>query len=206
MAKIRWFRFYPDEWTHSIRFDLNIEQRDIYLYLWCLCSGRKLSNFGIVSVDNNEPPRCPYRLDDLALRTGYSIDFIKETINKLTSTGRLRVDDNGIMYLTLGEFTAPPTSAANTAVYHNAFNQKLKDSIRERDGHVCQRCKIDENSYKEQTNRNLTVHHVNYDKTDIRNENLITLCGGCNIAVNTNCDYWQKVFTDKINAMYSKSA
>jgi hypothetical protein len=190
---------------NGLRFDLNIEQRDIYLFLWCLSYGRKLSNFGIVAVDNNDPPRYPYKLEELSERTGYGVDLLKETINKLIATKRLSMDENGIMYLTHGEFTGPPSSAANVTVYHNSFNQELKDSIRKRDGHICQRCKIDENSYKEQTGRNLTVHHVNYDKIDTRNENLITLCGGCNAAVNTNSDYWQKVFTDKINAMYAKS-
>ena len=77
--------------------------------------------------------------------------------------------------------------------YTIEFNIKLKGQIRKRDNFTCQKCGIkQENHY-----RKLDVHHIDYDKENCKEENLITLCHDCNLRVNANRDYWENYFKQK---------
>ena len=68
------------------------------------------------------------------------------------------------------------------------FNSELKESIRERDGHSCQRCG------ERPDRRKLDVHHINYDKLDCEPSNLISLCSPCNLSVNHERVFWSGFF------------
>lgn len=82
--------------------------------------------------------------------------------------------------------------------YPCVFNNKLRTSIRERDGNVCQLCgRTREDNYRE-----LDVHHIDYIKENCKQENLITLCAACNSRVNGNRSYWTHFFQDKIRFVY----
>ena len=72
--------------------------------------------------------------------------------------------------------------------YPPEFTFKLKSSVFKRDNYICQKC----NSIK---NRYLTAHHIDYDKINCKEDNLITLCRSCNLKVNANRDYWYAYFT-----------
>ena len=65
----------------------------------------------------------------------------------------------------------------------------LKKSIKERDFYICQLCK---------TSDDLCVHHIDYNKKNCKENNLITLCRSCNVKVNYNRKKWQKLFKSKI--------
>jgi hypothetical protein len=67
--------------------------------------------------------------------------------------------------------------------YTPEFNAKLKREIKIRDGGKCKLC---------DSPKRLAVHHINYDKNDCRDENLITLCTNCNGKVNFNRNYWER--------------
>ena len=69
--------------------------------------------------------------------------------------------------------------------YPPEFNNALKRRIRERDGHLCQICK------KQQEHRALSIHHIDYDKMNNMDTNLISLCLVCHKKTNHNRDYWQ---------------
>lgn len=71
--------------------------------------------------------------------------------------------------------------------YCNKFNDKLKETIRNRDDRTCQLCGCDESEYKH------SVHHIHYDKENCEPD-LITLCRACNAKVNFNRDYWEGFF------------
>jgi hypothetical protein len=77
--------------------------------------------------------------------------------------------------------------------YTIKFNEQLKESIRERDGHKCQLCQSLEKELKG-FHRKLAVHHIDYNKQNCKEENLISLCVSCNIKVNTNRDYYYALF------------
>lgn len=67
----------------------------------------------------------------------------------------------------------------------------LKESIRERDGYICQMCGI----HQEELGKKLDVHHIDYDKENLDPKNLISLCRGCHMKTNHNRGEWQKYFS-----------
>lgn len=69
------------------------------------------------------------------------------------------------------------------------FRRKSKE-IMARDGWQCQ------NPTCKGTDARLTVHHINYEKTDCSDENLITLCSACNSSANFNRDEWQAFYSN----------
>lgn len=80
--------------------------------------------------------------------------------------------------------------------YTPAFNQQLKDRIRVRDNFICQLCGVPEL----ECNQRLSIHHIDYDKNNCKENNLTALCRGCNTKVNSNKNYWTKYFVHKIGA------
>lgn len=71
--------------------------------------------------------------------------------------------------------------------YPLGWNRTFKEQIRFRDGYKCQLCGMPE----VENGRKLDVHHKNYDKKDIRIENLISLCRKCHVKTNGNREYWE---------------
>jgi hypothetical protein len=74
--------------------------------------------------------------------------------------------------------------------YTEEFNMELKQRIKDRDGNTCQICFKDvKGRYKS------AVHHIDYDKNNSSEENLITLCKECHSKTNYDRDFWYKQFT-----------
>lgn len=69
--------------------------------------------------------------------------------------------------------------------YSFNFDEKLKLAIKERDDFQCQLC---------YSSINLVIHHINYNKLDSSEENLLTLCNSCNSKVNYNRHFWEQYF------------
>lgn len=61
--------------------------------------------------------------------------------------------------------------------YSYEFSKSLKKRIKIRDAYVCQCCGFVFPS------RGLDVHHINKDKSDNSNENLVTICKSCHRAI-----------------------
>lgn len=76
--------------------------------------------------------------------------------------------------------------------YCYKFNEKLKEAVRNRDNRTCQFCNIKENGKKH------PVHHIHYDKQNCHPD-LITLCISCNSKVNSNRNYYENLFMNKLN-------
>jgi len=74
--------------------------------------------------------------------------------------------------------------------YSSKFNKQKKRLIRERDGDICQLCGKNE----QENGKTLTVHHIDYDKNNTDDTNLITLCHICNLRVNTFRHFWESFF------------
>lgn len=72
------------------------------------------------------------------------------------------------------------------------FNSALKLRIRERDNFTCQECGELEDG------KSLHVHHIDYDKMNCEEINLITLCEICHTKTNFNREYWQTHFMEKL--------
>lgn len=78
--------------------------------------------------------------------------------------------------------------------YSPDFNDKLKRKIKIRDDYTCSIC--DKKSQK------LAVHHIDYDKLNSNEKNLISLCYSCHSKTNSNRENWMKFFESIINKKY----
>jgi len=74
--------------------------------------------------------------------------------------------------------------------YPVEFTQFLKKFIRQRDNYQCQNCGMTEQEHLIVYGRVLHIHHIDYNKKNNKDTNLITLCQGCNIRANHNRIYW----------------
>jgi len=79
--------------------------------------------------------------------------------------------------------------------YTLEFTDELKLKIRIRDNFKCQYCDKREEQEVTDIHRILNVHHIDYNKMNCREQNLITLCSICNIKANFNRDFWFAYFT-----------
>lgn len=71
------------------------------------------------------------------------------------------------------------------------FNE-ISKSIIARDGGKCQ------NPDCSGSDTRMTTHHINYDKTDCRDENLICLCSSCNSKANFDRAKWMAFYQEII--------
>lgn len=71
--------------------------------------------------------------------------------------------------------------------YSNKFKKSLKNRIKIRDNFTCQICF---KSLKD----SLCVHHIDYDKQNCKEDNLITLHSNCHRKTNFNRSYWINYF------------
>lgn len=72
--------------------------------------------------------------------------------------------------------------------YCREFSKKLKESIRNRDLNTCQVCWYDTQDYI------YPVHHIDYDKKNFSDLNLVTLCSHCHWKTNHHRVFRQKYF------------
>lgn len=71
--------------------------------------------------------------------------------------------------------------------YSSDFNDTLKEEIKKRDKYLCQKCF---------NNTKLCIHHIDYNKQNCSDDNLITLCISCNLIVNYNREFWKGYFNN----------
>lgn len=70
--------------------------------------------------------------------------------------------------------------------YPPEFNERLKEEIRERDGHECQLCGMTQEDHLNIYRRKLCVHHIDGNKQNCEKSNLTALCLICNLSVENN--------------------
>ena len=80
------------------------------------------------------------------------------------------------------------------------FSDELKEKVRDRDNHICQN--PDCGCTEKENGRALEVHHIDYDKRNCDEENLISLCKKCHMKTNFNREYWKMLFKNLIQKMY----
>lgn len=77
--------------------------------------------------------------------------------------------------------------------YGPEFNQELKFKIRKRDDFICQICQIREEGKAHD------IHHIDYNKKNNLDNNLITLCYLCHLKTNINRNQWEAYFNGTIS-------
>lgn len=96
----------------------------------------------------------------------------------------------------ISKATEKNTKLGTVRVYPKEFNRNLKDEIRLRDEYLCQNCDITEEEHIIVFGKVLTIHHIDYNKSNCDNKNLITLCISCNVRANHNRWYWKGYYGD----------
>lgn len=77
--------------------------------------------------------------------------------------------------------------------YSEKFNDSLKERIRKRDGYICQEC----HQPQEELGYKLHIHHIDYDKKNCEDKNLISLCRSCHTQTNFTRDDWTRYYQQK---------
>jgi len=75
--------------------------------------------------------------------------------------------------------------------YPNGWNKKLKDEIKIRDNFDCQLCGLKQTNNLIQQHH---VHHIDYDKSNLDHDNLITLCQRCHNMTHHGRTFWEIIF------------
>ena len=84
------------------------------------------------------------------------------------------------------------------------FNDKLRESIRKRDGYKCQECGVSEIELI----RKLHVHHIDYNKKNNFEDNLISLCNSCHMKTGWDKNKWTEHYKrmQDENKIYKESS
>jgi len=72
--------------------------------------------------------------------------------------------------------------------YPLGWTRTFKEQIRRRDEYKCQMCGMPECEH----GRRMSVHHIDYNKSNLDCDNLISLCTSCHTKTNWNRKKWQK--------------
>lgn len=104
--------------------------------------------------------------------------------------------ENNPMYGRTGENAPGWKNGLSREPYPLDWREILKEAIRQRDNYQCQLCGIPQNG------RRLSIHHIDYDKTNLNPKNLVGLHVGCHSKTNYNRKKWTKYFTAKVGGFY----
>jgi hypothetical protein len=86
------------------------------------------------------------------------------------------------------------TGGTSRLPYLPEFYNHARSGVVQRDGGICQMC-----GKRERANgREMSVHHINYDRTDNRLLNLVSLCLRCHGRTNFHRDFWMRYLTPLI--------
>ncbi|MCK5223160.1 hypothetical protein KAR04_00185 [Candidatus Calescamantes bacterium] len=111
-----------------------------------------------------------------------------ETKNKMSMKRKKRIGEKAPRWM--GGLSFEP--------YCHKFNDKFKETIRDKFNRKCFLCGKSENN----NHQKLSVHHVNYDKNCLCNDiecEFVPLCTGChNKTSHGNRDYWEQLIIKKL--------
>jgi hypothetical protein len=79
--------------------------------------------------------------------------------------------------------------------YSTEFTPTLRKFIRERDNFKCQYCGLTQEEHFNKWKKDIEVHHIDYNKFNCEETNLITVCRKCNLNANFNKDYYYAYYT-----------
>ena len=115
---------------------------------------------------------------------------------------RKKISENH--YNMLGENNPNWNGGISFEEYPQEFNKELKEYIRQRDNYICQGCwKTEEEEIKTRS-QNLSIHHIDYNKKNCQENNLITVCHSCNARANYNRSKWTIFYQNLIHLLIAQ--
>jgi len=121
--------------------------------------------------------------------------FSKETRKKLSESAKGRKHSKEHIKKISGKSNPNWQGGVSFFPYSTEFTNKLKLKIRRRDNFTCKCCKITEKEHVKKFKKLLSIHHIDYNKFNCKEPNLIAVCGSCNTKANSNRDYWFAYYT-----------
>lgn len=83
--------------------------------------------------------------------------------------------------------------------YPLGWNRTFKEQIRYRDKYKCQLCGMPET----ECSHRLHVHHIDYNKDNLKENNLLSLCTSCHMKTNRDREFWTKLFSKIMDNKYA---
>jgi len=90
----------------------------------------------------------------------------------------------------MGKLSSNWQGGKSFELYSLVWNEKYREQIRYRYKYTCQLCGCSEIA----NGRKLDVHHIDYNKQNCKESNLISLCRMCHPKTNYNRRYWEDLF------------
>ena len=144
-------------------------------------TGRKLSKKTKIKISKFQKGKISHR-KGLSLEEEYGIKKSNLIKKEITEKVNLAIKEGRKKVWNKLEFRTP---------YPYEFNNQLKKQIRHRDNYECQLCKINQ----EDLNEKLIVHHIDFDKNNNSEFNLISVCRSCHGKVHCfNNLIWRRFF------------
>ena len=112
--------------------------------------------------------------------------------------GKCKICSDKLTLFKIGRIPENYIDGRSYEPYTEEFTQKLKDFIRTRDNFECQNCGMTEEEHLIVNGQVLHVHHIDYNKQNCKEDNLITVCISCNSRANYNREYWKTFYKIKI--------
>lgn len=123
---------------------------------------------------------------------------------KMKNPKMIQIAKNNLPENTKGKNNPNWQGGISKLPYAFEFTEQLKEQIRKHDNYECKNCGITEEEHLIVYGLNLTIHHIDYNKENCKENNLITLCNGCNSRANFNRDFWKNYYTNKIKILLPK--
>jgi uncharacterized protein with gpF-like domain len=83
--------------------------------------------------------------------------------------------------------------------YGKEFNEELKEKIRKKYNYRCQECFRHQNElYRKGKKYSLFIHHIDFNKKNNAENNLIPLCNECHSQTNFNRENWIEHFQGRV--------
>ena len=165
----------------------NYKQGNTLKKYYCLDCDKELSNTAYIQ----NTKRCnscaqKERMKDPLNHHMFGKHHSDETKNKMSAKAVERFKDpsNHPMYDVhrFGEESPNWLGGISEDPYPLEFTEKLKELIKDRDNHKCQICNI----HQKDLDREISVHHIDYNKRNCEDTNLISLCCSCHMKTNFN--------------------
>ncbi len=88
--------------------------------------------------------------------------------------------------------------------YPSEYDEQLRNKIKKRDNYECKgkNCSITQEEHYIIYGRDIEIHHIDYNKQNCNENNLITLCKQCNLRANHNREFWLKYFKNVIKEVF----
>ena len=132
----------------------------------------------------------------------------KEFFRKSSKISKAKTCSNSCRYKLLslvnsGKGNPSYTHGKSNEPYPLEFTKDFKNRIIIRDGEVCLTCGISRAKHKEKTGFDLHVHHIDFDKSNLIDSNLMSLCMSCHGKTQKRpTEYWIDYYTKVMKELY----